>query len=364
MDNNKQLSSAARLSDAELRRRVVLLAGREREATVELIGHLAELAARKLYLADGYGSLFAYCTQELRLAEHAAYNRIEAAQLARRFPVILDLLAEGVLNLSTVRLLTPHLRADNFESLVAEAQGRSKREVEKLVARLDPRPDVAASVRKLPVPPVTQPTCLTVESPVATCLPSASAAESLSVQSTPVEQAAPERPKHRPVIAPLTPERYRFQFTVGAATHETLRRAQELLRREIPDGDPGEIFDWALTLLLEEVARRKLAIVSKPRETERTGNSTRHIPAHVKRAVWIRDGGRCAFRGADGRRCTQQTFLEFHHREPYAIGGAATVTNISLRCRAHNLYEAELAFGPWDRTAAAHAHHPTRPGAS
>ncbi len=56
------LSMAARLSDAELLRRVVVLAGREREATVELVGHLAELDARRLHLAQGYGSLFAYCT--------------------------------------------------------------------------------------------------------------------------------------------------------------------------------------------------------------------------------------------------------------------------------------------------------------
>jgi hypothetical protein len=93
--HDKLVSIAAGLSDAELLRRVVLLAGREREATVELVGHLAELDARKLHLACGYGSLFAYCTGALRLAEHAAYNRIEAARLSRRFPAILDLLADG-----------------------------------------------------------------------------------------------------------------------------------------------------------------------------------------------------------------------------------------------------------------------------
>ncbi|HEY6546588.1 MAG TPA: hypothetical protein VI589_01730, partial [Vicinamibacteria bacterium] len=132
------VSMAARLSDAELLRRVVALAGREREATVELLGHLAELDARKLHVAEGYGSLFAYCTRALRLAEHAAYNRIEAARLSRRFPAILDLLANGSLNLSTARLLAPHLRPDNFDALVARARGRSKRDVEALVACLSP----------------------------------------------------------------------------------------------------------------------------------------------------------------------------------------------------------------------------------
>src|SRR2546425_1168616 len=130
------LSMAARLSNAELLRRVVVLAGREREATVELVGHLAELDPRRLHLD---GSLFAYCTGVLRLAEHAAYNRIEAARLSLHFPAILDLLTDGSLNLSTTRLLAPHLRPDNFDRLVAQARGRSKREVETLVARLAPR---------------------------------------------------------------------------------------------------------------------------------------------------------------------------------------------------------------------------------
>jgi hypothetical protein len=334
------LSMAARLSDAELLRRVVVLAGREREATVELVGHLAELDARRLHLAQGDGSLFAYCTGALRLAEHAAYNRIEATRLSLRFPAILDLLADGSLNLSTTRLLAPHLRPDNFDELVALARGRSKREVETLVASLAPRPDVAASVRRLPAP------AQAAKAPASTSLaPPPAAPDSCSPSPAQIAAAAPERPAQRPVIAPLAPERYRVQFTVGAATHEKLRRAQELLRREVPDGDPGAIFDRALTLLLEDVARKKLAAAAKPRPSQGARNRSRHIPARVKRAVWLRDGGRCAFVATHGRRCTGRVLLEFHHREPYAIGGDATVANISLRCKAHNLYESELAFG-------------------
>ena len=46
-----------------------------------------------------------------------------------------------------------------------------------------------------------------------------------------------------------------------------------------------------------------------------------------------------------GRRCEARGFLEFHHKTPYAEGGAATVENIELRCRSHNGYEAELFCG-------------------
>jgi len=335
------LTRAASLDDRDLLHCVVSLAGRERQATVELVGHLAELDARKLYLGEGYGSLFAYCTGALRLSEHGAYNRIEAARLCRRLPAVLGLLEEGELNLTTARLLAPHLSPDNFEAVIARARRKSKREVEEVVAGLAPKPDVVASVRRLPSPPPSVP----VESGRAERPESEGLAAAL-----PTEVAAP---LHKPTIQPLAPERYSLKFTIGQATRQKLVRAQDLLRREIPDGDPAAIFDRALTLLLEDVARRKLALATKP-GTEKgkstkavsQGSRSRHIPAAVRRAVWLRDGERCAFVAVSGRRCTERASLEFHHREPYAVGGEATVTNISLRCRAHNVHEADLVFGP------------------
>jgi hypothetical protein len=352
---------AAGLSDSELLRQVALLATPERGATVELVGHLAELDARKLHVSDGYGSLFAYCTGPLRLAEHAAYNRIEAARVSRRFPVVLDLLSDGSLNLSTLRLLAPHLRPENFETLLNRARLRSKREVETLVAQLAPRPDVAASVRKLPerrpIPQAAEPPSgegsqgmAASERPLAASDPSTDTirlAAPSELRTQTVERAgAGPRFNDRPMVVPLSPGRYHVRFTMTAPTHDKLRRAQELLRKEVPDGNPDSIIDRALTLLLEDVARRKLAVTSAARSSQPVGTRSRHIPAQVRRAVWLRDGGRCAFVSARGRRCDERVYLEFHHREPYAIGGEATVANISLRCRAHNVYEAQLAFGP------------------
>jgi len=362
------LGRAARLSDRDLVARVSCLAGRERASTVELVAHLGELEARKLHVAEGHGSLFGYCTRVLRLAEHAAYNRIEAARLCRRFPRLLDLLADGALSLSTLRLLGPHLEADTVESLARAASGRSKREVEALVASLAPRPDTRASVRRLPaVGAGTGPA--STAGFVASAPEPAGAGQASSVSDRPQLSggshrdpprrvgASLSRLSDRPQVAALAPQRFRVQFTIGSTTHDKLRQAQDLLRREIPDGDPGTIFDRALTLLLEDVARRKLALVERPSprgrgsKPQRTGSGRgsrrgRHIPAHVKRAVWLRDGARCAFVTAGGRRCPERAFLEFHHCDPHAVGGEASIRNISLRCRAHNVYEAELFFGP------------------
>lgn len=326
------LADAARLSNPDLLNILRALAGAEREATVAVVAHLAELDRRRLYLGEGYGSLFTYCTGALRLAEHSAYNRIEAARAVRRFPVLLDELATGALNLSTLRLLTPHLEEDNVARLLSEARGRSKREVEALVARLSPLPDVPSMIRKLPAPS-------TAAAPAGAPVPGP------SPLTVPI--AAPnQNPAHRPVVAPLAPERFRVQFTVGKDTNEKLRQVQDLLRREIPSGDPGAIFDRALTLLLQDIARRKLAETTAPRPGRPADPRSRHVPAEVKRAVWLRDAGRCAFVAPSGRRCAERAYLEFHHLEPYALGGETTAANLALRCRAHNAHEADFVFGP------------------
>ena len=248
--------------------------------------------------------------------------------------MILEHLASGALSLATVRMLRPHLTPENHEAVLAEASGCSRQDILELIARLAPRPDVASSVRKLPTVTATTLSAPMATSPVATTEP------------TPSILTLP--PTRRPVIEPTSPERYRVQFTVGKDTHDKLRRLQALLRREIPSGDPGAIFDRAITLLLEKVERAKIGAAAKPRPI-RPGTDksrSRHTPNDSKRVAWRRDGGQCGFVAPNGQKCGESAFLEFHHVEPYALGGPATAENIALRCRRHNQYEAQRVFGP------------------
>ncbi len=344
--HEKTIIEASRLTDAALLARVEQLATSARETAVELIGHLAEVERRRLYRSAGTGSLYGYCRQVLRMSEHAAYHRMKVARAAIDHPAILGLLADGAVNLTTVRLLAPHLTAENRHSLLAEATGKSRREVQRIAARLAPRPDVPSSVRKLPAPrpaPEAAPPARTHETgaaPATSARPAPPAPAPMG--SSPVVPSS----SHRPVVEPLAPTRYRVQLTIGEETEGKLRRLQDLLRREIPDGDPAAIFDRALTLLLADVEKRKRAATAHPRRPRRATPGSRTVPADVRRAVSRRDGDRCAFLTKDGRRCGETAFLEFHHVRPYAQGGEATVENIALRCRAHNAYEAELVFGP------------------
>jgi hypothetical protein len=340
MKNGMKISIPSHLSDAELVAEVKSLACRGREATAHLIAHLAELDARRLCLGAGFSSLFAYCVQVLQLSEAEAYNRIEAARAASKFPVILDRLAEGSLNLTTVRLLASFLTADNHLELLAAASGRSRREVEELRAQRFPQPDIASSVRKLPAPrpmPV----------PPAAAAKAAAPSELLdgaSLQGPPTNTAPPMSPRPA-VVRPLAPDRYEVRFTASAQTCEKLRLAQDMLRHAVPTGDTAEIIDRALTALLEQLARKKFAKTDRPRASRGTAPGSRDVAAKVRRAVAIRDGGVCVFVGKGGRRCNERAFLEFHHLDPYGMGGEPTVENIELRCRAHNNYEAELFYG-------------------
>ena len=160
------------------------------------------------------------------------------------------------------------------------------------------------------------------------------------------DTAGPEPPQGAAtVIIPQAPELYRLQVTLARETHAKLRRAQALARHALPRGNISAILDRALTLLIDDLERRRFARVAAPRP--RQGENTvsgRYIPATVRRAVWQRDQGCCAFVGRTGR-CREMAFLEFHHVTPYAMGGTATADNIQLRCRAHNQYEGRLVFG-------------------
>jgi hypothetical protein len=336
---NEILASLTRLSDAQLVAQLKSLVALERNTSAQLVAHLAELDTRDVHLREGYASLFVYCRDALGLSEWEAYNRIEVARAARRFPVILDMLSGGSVNLTAVRLLAPHLTPSNHREVLESARGKRKPEIEEIVAALSPRPDVAASVRKLPAPRL-------AFAPAAP--PAPVAAASVAARPDPPAATLPAMPHPAGLAAavtPLSPDRYKLQLMIGGETLEKLRLAKDMLGHAIPSGDDAAILDRALTTLLVDLAKTKFADTRRPRRSRGTKPGARNASAAVKRAVWVRDLGRCAFVGTNGHRCNERRFVEFHHIDPFVLGGEATVDQIGLRCRRHNDYEGRLYFG-------------------
>ena len=145
-------------------------------------------------------------------------------------------------------------------------------------------------------------------------------------------------------MSPLSAERYGLQVTIGQSAYDKLRYAQALLGHVVPSGDLAEVLERALDALIARLEKQKFAATSRPGR-QRSSADPRHIPAHVKRTVWLRDGAQCTFVSDAGHRCPSRARLEYDHVDPVARGGEATVDGIRLRCRAHNQYEAECAFG-------------------
>jgi hypothetical protein len=353
--------------DDELLRRLSDLVGRSRRVDADVVEHIAEVDARKLYAREAVPSMFAYCVQVLRLTEFEAYLRITAARASREYPMLLTMLRDGRLHLTAVARLSSHLTPKNSEALLRRAADKSKREIEELIAELDPRPDVRAAIRKLPVRAVQATRRQDAQrgggATVAQPAPGRAGQSELvpervesvalrigadGVPSLPVAAAAPVSARPRPIEV-LAPSRHKVQFTASDEFRDKLERLQALMRGTVPDGDLATIIDLAVTEKLERLEARRFGKTKNQRkglEETDTTPSSRHIPSPVRRAVYERDGGRCTYVDSQGKRCTARERLEFHHHGvPFGRGGDHSPSNVFLACRTHNTLLAEKDYG-------------------
>jgi hypothetical protein len=350
---------------------LVALVQKSRRVDSELVAHLAEADARRLHAREGFPSMFAYCTESLHLSEAEAYLRISVARASREHPALLAMLADGRLHLSGIARLAPQLTAANRDDLLQRATHKSKREILELIADLAPQPDAPTVVRKLPEQRVQG-------SPASQLRPDADATSGASLPAgarakpsfaigpkaagrisgvVGPSELCPNRVERSSSSAssssassvdPLGSARYKVQFTASARLREKLDRLRALMRPEIPDGDLATIIERAVTDKIEQIERRRHAKTERPRDVSPQAGasaSCRHIPAAVRRAVHERDGNRCGFVSASGRRCGEKGALEYHHRRPFGMGGSHDAGNLTLLCRTHNAWLAEHDYG-------------------
>jgi hypothetical protein len=373
------------VSDTTLLANLDALVATDRDTTAALLAHIAEVDARDLYREAACSSMFAYCTRHLRMAAEVAYKRIRAARTARRFPQIFEAIADGRLHVTGVVVLTPHLTDENVERVLAAATYASKADLELLVARIAPRPDIPASIT--PLDPVTgRPagwnTGVQLDpdpargdglqldldpvrgdglqldlDPVRGDVhrldldPVRSDAHQLDLDPVPAEpfrlDQGPGSAPGRARVTALAPDRFAVQLTISGATHEKLVRAQAVLRHKIPSGDLAAVLDEAFDALLVKIEKKKFGATTRPRarKARPVDADPSYVPSEVRRAVRERDGDQCTFVSAAGERCPERSFLELDHIVLVAHGGQSTIDNLRLRCRPHNQHTAELALG-------------------
>jgi 5-methylcytosine-specific restriction endonuclease McrA len=379
----------ANLSERQLLNRFSDLVHQDQRHTAQLLTAIAEIDERKLWAKRACPSMFAFCVERFHMSESMAGKRIWAARTARRYPVVLQMVARGELHLSGIVKIAKYLTADNHRALLAGARHKSSREIDLLIAEVAPRPDVPSRIRALPrtigsvgyssagrvsectTGSVTIDACTRHDSASAkepkpagepathysTCTTEPMPANACTAQGPDLalenrSAAAPNAPRHRSQVVALAPRRYKIEITVDQQTHDKLRTLQDLLGHRIADADPAIIVSRAIDSFLDDTLKKKAALTDRTRPGDRRKGSeghsdrrTRAIPAAIRREVWQRDGGRCTFVDDQGRRCRATRSVEYHHEKPYGKGGRHRVDNIALRCRAHNQYQADLDFG-------------------
>ena len=285
-----------------------------------------------------------------------AFERRPDQGTRRRYPAVLAALAEGRVHLTGLNLLAAHLKhltAADVDHVLRAATHRSKKDIELLLAQRFPKADLQAEVRPIPsgVSLAPRPTSgPAVHRPEPAQLVAPTEGEHAPAQvGDPVilshQSAAPPPQTEFARVARLAPQRYGVQFTMDQAGHDLLLQVQDLLGHEVPRGDLAEVFVRALKAYAAQLERRKCAATENPHTARRRNPDSRHVPAHVKRFVRKRDKGRCTYVSDSGHRCEARSDLEYDHVLEYARGGEATVSNIRLRCRAHNQLEAERTYG-------------------
>ena len=294
------------LTDDELLRRVTVLTAESRRGESELVAHLAEVDARKLFARESCATMFGYCTTVLHLSESEAFLRIRAARASRRHPLILTMLGDGRLHLSGIAILVPHLTIDNAAAVLERATHKTKRQVAELIAALAPQPDVPPVIRKLPAmvgAPADRTLATTTSVPSGVGAGAASGVEvgdrrrvgvgtdfalrpdtvtpsppPLSFASAvPTAHVRPRTPNaatvvqprasnSAPVVQALSPDRYKVQFTASASLKAKLERLQALM----PGRDLADALEVAVTEKLDRIEARRFGKTKAPRIVTRS----------------------------------------------------------------------------------------------
>ncbi|HEX9050569.1 MAG TPA: HNH endonuclease signature motif containing protein, partial [Anaeromyxobacter sp.] len=345
----------------ELTRRLQDLLARERVAMADFLVAVADFDRRALWLELGYASLFEYLNRELGLSKASTFLRVRAVGLIQRFPDVLEALRDGRLCISSMGELSKVLTQETKDEVLPRFFHLSKREAKAVAAELrpdeaPPRRDVVTTLRAaVEVPRLELAAPKEVPAPAreasfSLCVvrpgePDPSDAPLAPVPPRSAPSAAPPAGPPPSTIEPLTAELIRIHLTADKRFEKKLEQARDALSHSLPTGSIAEILEAGLDLVIARHAKRR-GLVEKPRATPPPSSpDPGYVPAHVKRAVWKRDGGRCQFPLASGGVCGSTRRCQIDHIVPRALGGASTVENCRVCCDRHNDRAAREVFG-------------------
>ncbi len=343
---------------------------REHDALAEFLVALAEFDRRRLWVDLGHSSFFYFLHRELRLSLGAAQHRKVAAELIQQVPDVVEPLRRGQLCLSSIIEVAKVVTPENRETVLPRFYGLSRREAQEVVAELQPHPapplrTVVTPVGTVPAPGSEAPapqalaiedvstpqrlartntssigTSLSVISPGETGLPLITPCAPLVTTSA----THPGQLEGEPAtVEPLTAGLSRLHVTVSKDLLRKLEEVRDAMSHAMPGATDAELLEAGLDLLLAQAAKRR-GLVQKPQKHPRPSRGDR-IPAHVRREVWERDGGKCQWVLESGELCGATRDLELDHIQPKSLGGPSTAGNLRIACKFHNRLAARLVLG-------------------
>jgi len=340
--------SLVSLPDQQLLANTDSIVVQDRKLTLKLLVHLHEIDRRKLYLKQGYASMFDYCTRRLRFSEPAAARRIRTARCLARFPRLHDLLESGDVNLTTASMVAKLLKPANADVIIGRIKGKSRREVELIVAELQPAsmllPDRVRTII-VPIAKVEENAPVTVAGDSEKSPRVETSAETpLALEGTEILATAETQPS-----TPTYDRRKRVEFTTREQVISKLDRVRSLASHRLPVNAP---FEQLIEFMADYFLKREDPQLRQQRREGREDTTVKHeapahprqIPAAVRDQVFVRDQ-RCTFVGPDGKRCDSTHVLQVDHIQPVARRGAASISNLRLLCAYHNRMESERLMG-------------------
>ena len=327
---------------------------KERRCQLLVLMHLAEIEQRKLYLDLGCMHLGDYCQRYLRLSDNEAWLRVYVARAGLRFPRLLVAMAEGNISLSVAGMLARQLRDDNVDELLQSCSGKSKREVEVLLAarggestpqRSTLRP-ILVSLGKAEEAPPSQLKAAELPGELARealFKENSHGSEKESVPTPARETSADDFVENEP----RTKLVHKLSCTISDETKEKLLRLAEVLGIVDPIANLDLVIAKAADLALraKDPALRAAskAAIAQDKSPEaalespaKTAPRSRYIAAAVRRELLARAGYRCEFSSPEGTRCPQRSDLEIDHIHAFSWGGSNAISNLQVFCSSHN----------------------------
>jgi 5-methylcytosine-specific restriction endonuclease McrA len=345
------------LPDLELLSQTKSLATQERKIGIEVLHHLREIEARRLFASLGFSSLFEYCVKELGYAGGSAHRRISAMRLLREIPEYESKLQEGTVTVSSLSQLQGFLVQEKRQigkvypkeakiELLEQIEGKSFEQTARVLAAISPeqiRPEKAKVLNE----------------------------EDTEIRFT-ADRALMAKLERLKNLMGHQAHAQTYAGLIGELADLALKKLDPLQKRDLHQKEAAPSINQAKSLPPSEVKEAKVKEAkvkeakvkeakvkeAKIKETEvkkmtvmgtvleKRVRQNRYIPEKTRRFVWQRDQGRCSFVDQkSGRSCESRHALQIDHIHPVGKGGTSEVGNLRLLCAAHNQFAAIESYG-------------------